>query len=56
MRVKNCTEANDAYLILRGINSRLSILEDYLDLEDLKDSERKHWTAVSDKYKELRIQ
>ena len=56
MRVKNCTEANDAYLILRGINSRLSILEDYLDLEDLKDSERKHWTAVSDKYKDLRIQ
>lgn len=54
MKVKNCTEADDAYLIMRGINSRLSILEDYLDLEDLKDSERKHWQAVSDKYKELR--
>lgn len=54
MRVKNCTESDDAFLIMRGINSRLSILEDYLDLEELRDSERKHWEAVSDKYKELR--
>lgn len=56
MRVKNCTTSDDAYMILRGINSRLGILEDYLSSEyNLSDSERKHWEQVAQDYRELRI-
>ena len=55
MKVNNCTNADDAYMILRGINSRLSILEDYLDTEQLKESERNHWSRVAEDYRNLRL-
>ena len=55
MKVRNCTNADDAYMILRGINSRLSILEDYLETEQLKESEKNHWLRVADEYRNLRI-
>lgn len=55
MRVKNCTSAEDAYLIMRGINSRLGILEDYLYNEDLSDHDRKHWEEVAETYRQLRV-
>lgn len=54
MRVKNCTEADDAFLIMRGINSRLGILEDYLYQENISDHDRKHWESVAEGYRELR--
>jgi hypothetical protein len=54
MKVKNCTNADDAFMILRGINSRLGILEDYLYNENLKDSERNHWERVAQAYRDLR--
>jgi virulence-associated protein VapD len=41
-------------MILRGINSRLGILEDYLYNENLKDSERNHWERVAQAYRDLR--
>ncbi|MBR6289391.1 MAG: hypothetical protein IKR19_08650 [Acholeplasmatales bacterium] len=55
MKVRNCTNADDAYMILRGINSRLAILEDYLESEQLKESEKNHWLRVADEYRNLRI-
>ena len=55
MKVRNCTNADDAYMILRGINSRLAILEDYLETETLKESEKNHWLRVADEYRNLRI-
>ena len=55
MKVRNCTNADDAYMILRGINSRLSILEDYIESESLKESEKNHWLRVADEYRNLRI-
>jgi len=55
MRVKNCTSAEDAYLIMRGINSRLGILEDYLYNEELSDHDRKHWEEVAETYRQLRV-
>lgn len=55
MKVKNCSNADDAYAILRGINSRLSILEDYLAQEDLKESEYNHWDRVAEAYRKLRV-
>lgn len=55
IKVKNCTEVEDAYVIMRGINTRLGILEDYLASEDMNENERKHWNYVADQYRELRV-
>lgn len=55
MKVKNCTESEDAFMIMRGINTRLGVLEDYLATETLNESERKHWEYVCNQYRELRI-
>lgn len=55
MKVKNCNESEDAYMIMRGINTRLGVLEDYLATENLSEHERKHWDFVCNQYRELRI-
>ena len=55
MRVKNCKDADEAYNILRAINSRLGVLEDYLSTETLKESERTHWERICEQYRELRV-
>lgn len=54
MRAKSCSNADDAALVMRAINNRLGILEDYLYNEEMKESERKHWEGVAYKYRELR--
>ena len=54
MKVKNCTTAEDAYMIMRAINSRLGILEDYLLNDDMSDYDRKHWEYVAQQYRDLR--
>ena len=55
MKVRNCSDADDAFLIMRGINSRLGLLEDYLSNETkLSESDRAHWVLVADKYRQLR--
>lgn len=57
VRMKNCETEEDAMYILRGINTRLSILEDYLyNTPDLSDAERKKWEFVAAKYRDLREQ
>lgn len=57
IRIKNCDTEEDAMYILRGINTRLNILEDYMiNTPDLSDHEKKHWTDVANKYRELRTQ
>ena len=55
MRVKNCTDADDAYLVMRGINNRLGVLEDYIYSEQLSDSDRRHWEEVAQAYRDLRV-
>lgn len=57
IRIKNCETEEDAMYILRCINTRLSIIEDYLyNTPDLSETERKHWEEVATAYRELRIQ
>ena len=56
MRVKNCDNKEDAYLIIRGLNSRIGILEDYIANENLSEYDNKHWTSVLNQYKDLRYQ
>ena len=55
MRVKNCTDPDDAYLVMRGINNRLGVLEDYIYSEQLTDSDRRHWEEAAQAYRDLRV-
>lgn len=56
IRLKACTEEDDAIYILRQINSRLTILQDYVYRNQLPDAERKHWEDVIQDYQELRVE
>ena len=56
IRLKNCETEDDAMFILRGINTRLNILEDYLiqNADSINDNEKKHWQSVANQYRNLR--
>lgn len=55
IRLKNCEDEAEAMYILRFINTRIDILEDYLyGTADLSDREREHWQLVVEKYMDLR--
>ena len=56
IRMKNCETEDEAMYILRGINTRLNILEDYLaqNVDSINDNEKKHWQAVANQYRNLR--
>ena len=54
LQAKNCVEQEEALFIIRQINTRIGIIEDYLASEDISDSERNKWTAVDMEYRELR--
>lgn len=54
MRIRNVEEENDALLILRQINMRMSILDDYLRYSDIDDKEKFKWQKTFDKYDQLR--
>lgn len=57
MRMKNCDTEEDAMYILRGINTRLNVLEDYIyNTPELSDRERKKWQNIANQYRELRVQ
>lgn len=57
LRVKNVQNQAEAIYIMRCINSRLSILEDYLMTEpNLKESDRNRWQGVIDSYRVLRAE
>lgn len=54
MRVKNVDDESSAILLMRQINSRIGIIEDYLENEELSEYERKRWEKLYDKYDKLR--
>lgn len=54
MRIKNVEDESDALLLMRQINSRIGILEDYLSTEQLEDRERDKIYKLLDKYYMLR--
>ena len=54
MRLRNVETQDDAILLMRQINSRMSILEEYLDTEELDEKDRKRWEDCYKKYLELR--
>lgn len=55
MRLRNVETQDDAILLMRQINSRMSILEDYLrDATDIDDKEKKRWEDCYNGYLEIR--
>lgn len=56
MRIRHVAEEEDAMYLLRQINTRISVLEDFLDKERLTDGERERWFKLLDKYYALREQ
>lgn len=54
--VKSASDENEAMYALRGINTRINILTDYIyNTPGISDMERKHWEGVVQMYQDLRI-
>ena len=54
MRLRNVETQDDAILLMRQINSRMSILEEYLQEEDMDEKDRERWETCYRRYLELR--
>jgi len=52
--VNNLETSDDAILILHSINSRMSVLDDFLTSEELDKKSYDKWNALKTKYNELR--
>ena len=54
--VKSASDENEAMYALRGINTRINILTDYIyNTPNISEAERKHWEGVVQMYQDLRI-
>lgn len=56
LRVKNCIDPDEANVIMRSINSRIGILDDYLMNEQISEHDAKHWQGVANDYRDLRME
>lgn len=54
MRIRHVADEDDAYYLMRMINTRISVIEDFLDHERLTEQEHKRWWALLEKYYSLR--
>lgn len=54
MRIKNIEDENDALLLMRQLNNRIAILEDYIAQEELDERSYQKWNKVLEKYYSLR--
>lgn len=54
LRVKNVDEQDEALLLLRQLNLKISMIDDYIITEHLTESERERWEALMRKYQMVR--
>lgn len=54
MRIKNVETEDEAINIIRQINNRMGIISDYLENEDLSDTDKERFFKLYDKYDGLR--
>ena len=54
MRIRNVEDEDDALYLMRQINTRLGIMEDYLNSEDMDEKEKKRWFDSIDRFRDLR--
>lgn len=56
IRTKNCETEDEAMYILRQINTRINILEDYLVTTEVSPAEANRWRSVIDSFRDLRAE
>lgn len=55
VRIRSCSDEDEAMYIMRGISANLAILKDYIDnTPNMSDSERARWEDCIDQYRQLR--
>ena len=54
VRVKHLYDEDDALMLLRDINTKISILNDYVSNEEMSEQERNKWFRVLDNYYKVR--
>ena len=54
LRARNLEEEDDALYVMRQINTRISIIDEYITGEKLDSGDRNRWLKIISKYKELR--
>lgn len=54
MRIRNVEDEEDAMYLMRQINTRINLIEDYIDSEDMSTAEVKRWSDTLDKFKRIR--
>lgn len=54
MRIRHVSDEDDAYYLMRMINMRISVIEDFLDHERLSEQEHKRWWKLLEQYYSLR--
>ena len=54
MRLRNVETQDDALLLMRQINSRMGILEDYLREDDIDEKDRQRWEKCYEGYLKIR--
>lgn len=54
MRIRNVEDEDDALYLMRQLNTRISLIEDYVNSEDLSPTEAKRWNESLEKFKRIR--
>ena len=54
MRMRNVEDENDALYLLRNINTRMAIIDDYVSTEKLEEKEQKRWFDLYDAFSSIR--
>ena len=54
MRIRNVEDEDDALYLMRQLNTRISIIDDYVNSEDLSSQEAKRWNESLEKFKRIR--
>lgn len=54
MRIRNTDDEEDALFLMRQINTRISIIDDYISTEKLEEKDQKRWFETLSKFKKLR--
>lgn len=54
MRIRNVEDEDDALYLMRQLNTRISLITDFVESEDLNSNERKKWNDTLDRFIRLR--
>lgn len=54
MQIRNVEDEDDALYLMRQLNTRISIIDDYVNSEDLSPSEAKRWNESLEKFRRIR--